>query len=104
MVFHPSAQTDEHVSDERVALRRPAIMDPFTVASRLDEPGTSEMTQMPGDLRLDHTQGIGQFADAGLAAREQIEQTQPGRVGQRLEQKRRRAVFLRSFHSAHIYG
>ena len=73
-------------------------MDPFTVASRPDEPGTFEMTQMPGDLRLDHTQGIGQFADAGLAAREQIEQTQPGRVGQRLEQKRRRAVFLLSFH------
>src|SRR5438128_804969 len=96
---HPLAQTDEHMPDERIAMPRPAIMDPFAVAPRFHQAGPAEMSQVSRDFWLDHPQGIGQFANASVAAREQIEQAQPGRISQRLKQKCRLTVFPGWFHS-----
>lgn len=43
-----------------------AIVDPLTLAPADHHPGFPQLGQMPGDLRLHQTQGMGEFADAQL--------------------------------------
>jgi hypothetical protein len=78
-------------------------MHPFPITARFHEPGAFEMGEVPRHLGLYHSQGIGQFADAGFATRQQVQQTQPCRIGQRLEEEGRLVVAL-YFHSPDIYG
>ncbi len=52
-------------------------MDPFAIAPRLDQACPLQLGEMPGYLRLDHAQGIGQLADTRIAANEQVKQAQP---------------------------
>src|SRR5437667_734468 len=98
---HPLAQSTEHVADQRIARLRPAIMHPFAVATCIDQTGSLQAREMPGDFRLDHTERVSQFANARFALGEEIQQAQPRWIGQRLENKSRLAR-LASFHSIHI--
>jgi len=82
---------------------RPVVMRPFPVTARFHKSGAFEMREVPGHFRLHYAQGIGQFADAGFATRQQVQQTQPCRIGQRLEKEGRLVVAL-YFHPLYIYG
>jgi hypothetical protein len=78
-------------------------MHPFPITARFHESGAFEMSEVTRHFGLYHSQGIGQFADAGFATRQQVQQTQPCRIGQRLEKERRLVVAL-YFHPLYIYG
>ena len=81
----------------------PTIMHPFPITARFHKSSTFEMCEVPRHFWLHDSQGIGQFADAGFATRQQVQQTQPCRIGQRLKEEGRLAVAL-CFHPLYIYG
>ncbi len=80
----------------------PTIMHPFPITARFHKSSAFEMGKVPRHFRLHDSEGIGQFADAGLATRQQVQQTQPCRIGQRLEEKGRLAI-APCFHRLYIY-
>ena len=98
---HPLAQTQEDVPDERIALFRPSVVHPFSLTPRFHEASALKPRQMPRYFRLNYAEGIGQFADAGFAAGQQIKKAQPGWIGQGFK-KPRRSVISESFH-CHTY-
>ena len=81
----------------------PTIMHPFPITVRFHESSTFQVGEVPRYFGLHHSQGVGQFADAGFATRQQVQQTQPCRIGQRLEEEGRLVVAL-YFHPLYIYG
>lgn len=82
------------MSNQRIAVPGPAIMDPFSVAPRLDQAGAFEMSQVSRDFRLHYPECIGQLANACLAACEQIQQPQPCRIRQDFKEDRRFSISL----------
>jgi hypothetical protein len=98
---HPLVQAREDVADQRITMTRPAIMHPFPIAVRFHQAGALEESEVPGHFRLDHAKRVRQFANARLTAREQIEQTQPRWISQRLKKERRLAISV-WVHSSHI--
>ncbi len=80
------------MADERIAVFRPAVIHPFPIAARFHQASTLEMREVARHFGLHEPQGIGQFADAGFARREQIQQTQAGPVGQCPKEKRWLAI------------
>ena len=90
---HPLAQSREHVTNKRIAMLHPAIMHPFAIATCFHQADPLQVSQVTRHFRLHHAQRIGQFADTGFARGEQVQQTQPRRIRQRFEKKRRRSIF-----------
>ena len=43
---HPLAQPREHVTNERIAMLRPAIMHPFALAACFHQAGALQMSQV----------------------------------------------------------
>ncbi len=80
---------------------RPAIMRPFAITPRLDQTRALEMPQVTGNFRLDDAQRIGQLANTGLAAGQEIEQTQSRWISQGFEQGGG-LVLSRFAHAIHI--
>jgi hypothetical protein len=87
VVCHPLAQSAEHMAHQRIALLAPAIMHPFAVAPRVHQPSPLQVREMPGNFRLDYAKRISQFANAGFAFSQEIQQPQPRGISQRLEEK-----------------
>src|SRR5919198_772565 len=83
---------------QRVAMLCPAVMHPFTIPARFDQPSAFKMPEMPRYSRLHHAQRVGQFTNARLAACEQVQQSQPRRIAECLEQHRRLGVFSSIHH------
>ena len=79
---------------EWIALSCPAVVHPFSVAPRFDQSCTFQARQVPRHLRLDDAKGIGQLADAGFAAAQQIKQAQPSWIGQGFKKPRRSVSHL----------
>jgi len=67
-------------------------MHPFPITARFHKSSTFQVGKVPRHFRLHYSQDIGQFADAGFARREQIQQTQAGPVGQCPKEKRWLAI------------
>jgi MFS family permease len=63
---------------------REPVVDPDPVAAGGDQPGAGQHPQLSGGVGHLHLRGPGQVLDAALALGEQVQQLQPGRVGQRL--------------------
>ena len=62
------------------------IMDPEPFLAADDQPTSPQVCQMAGDRGLRQFEGFMQVADADLAIREQVQQPEPHRVGERLEE------------------
>lgn len=101
--FHPLAQPSEYVMHQWIAMLRPSVMHPFSVACCFYQAGALQVSEVTRHFGLHYAQGIGQFADTGLATGEQIQQTQPCRIGQGSKKKGWPAIYLLS-HSQYIYG
>ncbi len=80
---------------------RPAIIRPFAIPPCVHQTGAFQLSQMSRHFRLDEAERISQVANAGLAAGQQIEQTQSGWLGQSFEQESRRAISWFA-HKIHI--
>ena len=80
----------------------PTIMHPFPITACFHESGAFEMGEVTRHFGLYHSQGIGQFADAGFATRQQVQQAQPRRIGQYLEEEHWLASFGGFFHRLYI--
>lgn len=72
---------------------RPAVVRPFPVTACFHKSGVFEMREMTRHFRLHYAQGIGQFADTGFAAGQQVQQTQPRRIGQNSKEEDRFTIF-----------
>ena len=90
MLPHPGVQPGEDMPNEGVAMPGEPVMHPFPIPPRFDQSGVSQLREMPRDLGLINRQGAVQVADADLALGEQVQQAQPGRVGQDLKKLVRR--------------
>ena len=66
--------------------REDAVVHPLALASRRDDTCFPQIGQMPGDLRLAQAQNFDKVADADLVAGHQVQEAQPGGVGQRREE------------------
>ncbi len=55
-------------------------MHPLSVPRCFHQTGALQASQVARHFGLDYAQGVGQFADTGLATGEQIQQTQPCRI------------------------
>ena len=77
ILFHPLAQSGEHMTHEWIAMLRPSVMHPLSVACGLHQTGALQVSQVARHFGLHYAQGIGQFADTGLPTSYQIQQTQP---------------------------
>src|SRR5438876_958626 len=97
MRAHPGAQSGQNLAHDGIAVRREPVMHPFPVPPRLHQTGAPQESEVARDLWLIEAQGIVQIADADLAGREKIQQTQSRPVGQGLEEKRR-VCWLLFFH------
>ena len=61
-------------------------MHPLAFASGVHEPGGAQVREMPRRLRLRDAERVVQIAHADLARQQQVEDAQPRRVGERLEE------------------
>jgi hypothetical protein len=98
---HPIAQSFQNMANERIAVLRPAIMRPFAIMPRLDQTRALEKPQVTRHFRLDDAERIGQVANTGLTAGQEIEQTQSRWIRQSFEQGGGLAPF-RFVHDIHI--
>ena len=86
-------QVRERVADgvgdrrqDRIGELPQAIVNPQSLAARLDQPGSPQIGQMAGRLRLRDLQALVDVADADLAGQEQPQDAEPRRIGECLEQ------------------
>jgi hypothetical protein len=63
-------------------LIREPVVDPDPVAAGGDQPGAGQHPQLGGGVGHLHLRGLGQVLHAALPLGEQVQQLQPGRVGQ----------------------
>lgn len=87
MLPHPGVQPGEDMPNEGVAMPGEPVMHPFPIPPRFDQSGGSQLREMPRDLGLVDSQGAVQVADADLAWGEQVQQAQPGWIGQGLKEQ-----------------
>lgn len=64
------------------------VVHPPPFSARLDEPGGSELSQMPGHGVLGQLHGMHQLAYTGLSAQQETQQAQPHGIGERSEYHR----------------
>lgn len=62
------------------------VVNPLSVATRLRQPGPAQIGEMARDLRLRLVEHAHEVADARLAEGEQVQEAQPGAIGQRGEE------------------
>jgi hypothetical protein len=75
------------------------VETPKAVPARCDEPGASELAQVPRSRRLGDIQDLHQIADAELAIAKEVQDAQPGPIGESLEE---RIYRFRSGHDCYI--
>jgi hypothetical protein len=103
LVFcHPLPQPGQDVPHQRIAVPRPAIVDPFPAPSGIYQTGALKPGKMSRYFGLNDPKCIGQFANAGLSAGEQIEQAQASRIGQCFKKNCRFAPMV-FFHLSNTY-
>jgi uncharacterized protein YoaH (UPF0181 family) len=103
LVFcHPLPQPGQDLPHQRIAVLRPAVVDPFPIPSGIHQTGAFKPGKMSRYFGLNHTERIGQFANAGISTGEQIEQAQAGRIRQCFKKDRRLASSI-VFHFPNIY-
>jgi hypothetical protein len=83
---------------------RQAIIHPFALAPRFHQAGPLQAGKVSRYFRLNDVEGICQFADTRFTSRQQIEQAEPGCVGQRFEKKRRLTSWASLHFAENIYG
>lgn len=88
MPAHPGAQPFEDVVDQWVAGAGQAVMHPLPVALDLDQAGPAQLGEMTGDLWLVEPEGAVEIADADRFLGEQVQEAQPGGVGERFKELR----------------
>ena len=59
-----------------------AIVHPFAFTASGDDASSAQVGQMPRDLRLTLLENLDEEADADFAPMHEVEQPQPGRVGE----------------------
>lgn len=89
MLAHPGAQSLEDVADERIAVTGDAVVHPFSIPLGLDQAGPPQPGEMARDLRLIDPEGAMEIADADFVLGEEVQQAQPGGIGERLEEELR---------------
>ena len=60
-------------------------MNPLPVAARLNDSRTTQVSEMPGDLRLIYLQHFDEKAHTNLIVSDQIDKSQTRVIGERLE-------------------
>ncbi len=68
-----------------LAFRGGGVKDPQSVAARSQQSGSGQDLEMPGDARLPHIQDAYQLVDRQLVPLKNVQQAQPGFVGERFE-------------------
>lgn len=87
MLPHPGAQTGQNIAHERIAGPREAVMHPFAVALHVHQPGAPQPGQMARDFGLIEPQSAMEIADTDVAFGQQIQEAQPGGIGERLKEQ-----------------
>ena len=81
-------------ADEGIGGVDEPVGHPQAVAARVDEARAAQVGQMPRCLWLGNTQALVDVADADLACQQQAEDSQPGRIAERLEERRHPVEWL----------
>ena len=80
---------------------RETVVNPLSIAARIDDAGAAEICEMTRDLRLWIVENLDEVTDAQLPRRKQIEDAQSRRIAERLKKpgEFRGAAHVSSIHS-----
>jgi hypothetical protein len=84
LVLHCHQPISHHLM-ERTARRREEIDDPHSFTATLDQPSMSQGREVPGNLGLAQPEDLDHLANTNLPFAEQVQNSQPRLVTQRLE-------------------
>ena len=80
------------------------VVHPFALAPRRHHARPPQIRKMPGDLRLALSQDLNEVADADLPSVHQVQQPQPGAIGERREKQGKVVYFRGTIHNFIIYA
>ena len=80
-----AAEAAEKGSVDRMGGRCQGVKDPFAFPARLDQPRTAQVGKMARDLRLRDAQNALELTNTVFALREEIQETDAGRISKRFE-------------------
>ena len=87
MAGQPGSHFAKDSGGVRVTRFRNPIVNPLAVASRRNDPGSFQVSEMPGDFWLINFQNFDKKTDAHLVLADEIYQAQPRSVRQCFEEK-----------------
>ena len=86
-------------ADRRIADIGEPVEHPQAVAPRVDEPRAAQVRKMPRGFRLRDVQAFVYVADADFTGQQEPHDAEPGRISERLKQRRHAVEWSR-----HIYA